>query len=348
MPGRQIQMISSSPHWHDGRTLGRVMADVCIALVPGLLCYAWLFGPGVLIQCVLAVCFALLFEFAVLRLRGLDPAPFLRDGSAIVTAMLFAISITPLAPWWVCLCGIAFAIIIGKHAFGGIGCNIFNPAMAGYVFVLVCFPVQMNTWPELSAHGIGAYLDSIFPTGNTAPDMLRGATALDELKNRLELMEMVSEIKSETGTPTETGTPMIFGYAGGAGWEWINLLYLLGGVFLLARGVIKWHIPVAVLAGVFLVSLVFYVYDPEVHASPLFHLFSGGTMLCAFFIATDPVTASTTWPGRLIYGVLIGALVCLLRGWGAYPDGVAFAVLLANVFVPLIDLLTRPKVFGEQ
>lgn len=337
----------SSPHWHDGRTVGTVMADVCIALVPSLLCYAWLFGPGVLIQCVLAVCFALLFEFAVLRLRGLDPAPFLRDGSAVVTALLFAVSVTPLAPWWVCLCGVAFAIIIGKHAFGGIGCNIFNPAMAGYVFVLVCFPVQMNTWPALSAHGIGAYLHSIFPMGIQAPDMLSGATALDELKNRLELMEMVSEIKSET-SKSETRTPMIFGYAGGAGWEWINLLYLLGGVYLLARGVIKWHIPVAVLAGVFLVSLVFYMYDPEVHASPLFHLFSGGTMLCAFFIATDPVTASTTWPGRLIYGVLIGALVCVLRGWGAYPDGVVFAVLLANVFVPLIDLLTRPKVFGEQ
>ena len=314
------------------------MADVCIALAPGLLCYAWLFGPGVLIQCALAVTFALLLEFAVLRLRGRDPALFLRDGSVIVTALLFAVSITPLAPWWVCLCGIAFAVIIGKHAFGGIGCNIFNPAMAGYVFVLACFPVQMNTWPGLPAHGIGAYLDSIFPLGNTAPDMLSGATALDELKNRLELMEMVSEI----------GASPVFGLVGGAGWEWINVLFMLGGLYLLARGVIKWHIPVAVLAGVFLVSLPFYLYDPEVHASPLFHLFSGATMLCAFFIATDPVTASTTWLGRLIYGALVGALIYLLRGWGAYPDGVAFAVLLANVFVPLIDLLTRPKVFGEQ
>ena len=330
--------ISSSPHWHDGRTVGTVMADVCVALVPGLLCYAWLFGPGVLIQCVLAVCFALLLEYAALRLRGLDPAPFLRDGSVVVTALLFAVSITPLAPWWVCLCGIAFAVLIGKHAFGGIGCNIFNPAMAGYAFVLVCFPVAMNTWPALPAHGIGAYLGSIFPMGVHAPDALSGATALDELKNRLELMEMVSEIN----------TSPVFGLVGGAGWEWINLLYLPGGVYLLARGVIKWHIPAAVLAGVFLVSLVFYLYDPEVHASPLFHLFGGATMLCAFFIATDPVTASTTWPGRLVYGVLIGALICLLRGWGAYPDSVAFAVLLANVFVPLIDLLTRPRVFGEQ
>ena len=332
-----ISKTGSSPHWHDGRTVGVVMADVCVALAPGLLCYAWLFGPGVLIQCALAVSFALLFEYAALRLRGRDPAPFLRDGSVVVTALLFAVSITPLAPWWVCLCGIAFAVIIGKHAFGGIGCNIFNPAMAGYVFVLACFPVQMNTWPALPVHGLGAYLDSIFPTGATAPDMLSGATALDELKNRLELMEMVSEINASP----------VFGLAGGAGWEWINLLYLLGGVYLLARGVIKWHIPVAVLAGVFLTSLLFYVYDPEVHASPVFHLFSGATMLCAFFIATDPVTASTTWPGRLLYGVLVGALICLLRGWGAYPDGVAFAVLLANVFVPLIDLLTRPKVFGE-
>ena len=328
----------SSPHLHDGRTLGVVMTDVCIALVPGLLCYVWLFGPGVLLQCILAVSFALLFEFAVLRLRGRDPGPFLRDGSAIVTGLLFAVSISPLAPWWVCLCGIAFAIIIAKHAFGGIGYNIFNPAMAGFVFVLVCFPVQMNTWPDLQAQGLGAYLGSIFPMAGRELDMLSGATPLDDLKTRLEMMEMVSEIK----------TASIYGYFGGAGWEWINVLFMLGGIYLLVRGVIKWHIPAAVLAGIFIVSAVFYFFDADTYASPLFHLFSGGTMLCAFFIATDPVTASTTVRGRLVYGAMIGILICLLRQWGAFPDGVAFAVLLANIFVPLIDLLTRPRAFGEK
>ena len=328
----------SSPHLHDGRTLGVVMTDVCIALVPGLLCYVWLFGPGVLLQCILAVSFALLFEFAVLRLRGRDPRPFLRDGSAIVTAMLFAVSISPLAPWWVCLCGIAFAIIIAKHAFGGIGYNIFNPAMAGFVFVLVCFPVQMNTWPDLQAQGIGAYLGSIFPMAGRELDMLSGATPLDDLKTRLEMMEMVSEIK----------TASIYGYFGGAGWEWINVLFMLGGIYLLVRGVIKWQIPAAVLTGIFIVSAAFYFFDADTYASPLFHLFSGGTMLCAFFIATDPVTASTTVRGRLVYGAMIGILICLMRQWGAFPDGVAFAVLLANIFVPLIDLLTRPRAFGEK
>ena len=328
----------SSPHLHDGRTLGVVMTDVCIALVPGLLCYVWLFGPGVLLQCILAVSFALLFEFAVLRLRGRDPRPFLRDGSAIVTGLLFAVSISPLAPWWVCLCGIAFAIIIAKHAFGGIGYNIFNPAMAGFVFVLVCFPVQMNTWPDLQAQGLGAYLGSIFPMAGRELDMLSGATPLDDLKTRLEMMEMVSEIK----------TASIYGYFGGAGWEWINVLFMLGGIYLLVRGVIKWQIPAAVLTGIFIVSAVFYFFDADTYASPLFHLFSGGTMLCAFFIATDPVTASTTVRGRLVYGAMIGILICLLRQWGAFPDGVAFAVLLANIFVPLIDLLTRPRAFGEK
>ena len=230
-----INKTGSSPHLHDGRTLGVVMTDVCIALAPGLLCYVWLFGPGVLLQCILAVSFALLFEFAVLRLRGRDPRPFLRDGSAIVTAMLFAVSISPLAAWWVCLCGIAFAIIIAKHAFGGIGYNIFNPAMAGFVFVLVCFPVQMNTWPDLSAQGLGAYLGSIFPMPGREPDMLSGATPLDDLKTRLEMMEMVPEIR----------TASIYGYFGGAGWEWINVLFMLGGIYLLVRGVIKWHIPVS-------------------------------------------------------------------------------------------------------
>ena len=333
-----INRANSSPHWHDGRTLGGLMTDVCIALIPGLLCYTWLFGPGVLVQCILAVVFALLFEFAILKLCRRDARLFLRDGSAVVTALLFAVSIPPAAAWWVCLCGMAFAIIIGKHVFGGIGYNIFNPAMAGYVFVLLCFPVQMNTWPDLSAHGLGAYLGSIFPTAGGEPDILSGATALDELKTRLEMMDMVSEIK----------TASAFGYFGGAGWEWINVMFILGGVYLLIRGVIKWQIPIAVLAGLLMFSTILYFYDAETHASPLFHLFSGGTMLCAFFIATDPVTASTTNRGRLIYGVLIGILICLMREWGAYPDGVAFAILIANIFVPLIDLLTRPRVFGEK
>ena len=326
------------PHWHNGRSIGTVMADVCGALAPGLLCYVWWFGPGILVQCALAVSFALLFEWAMLRLRRRDPAPYLRDGSAVVSALLFAVCITPVAPWWVCLSGMAFAVIVSKHVFGGIGYNVFNPAMAGYVFVLICFPVQMNTWPQLSAHGIGAYLRSIFPAQGTTPDMLSGATPLNELKNRLERMEMVPEINSSP----------LFGYLGGAGWEWINLLFMLGGVYLLLRGVIKWQIPVAVLAGLLLPGSLFYLYDPDVHATPLFHLFSGGTMLCAFFIATDPVTASTTRTGRLVYGALIGVLVCLLRTWGAYPDAVAFAVLLANVFVPLLDLLTRPRAPGEK
>lgn len=333
-----IDKPDSSPHWHDGRTLGVVMADVCIACIPGLLCYVWFFGPGVLIQCFLALIFALLLEFVALKLRRRDARLFLRDGSAVVTALLFAISISPAAAWWVCLCGIAFAIIIGKHAFGGVGYNIFNPAMAGYVFALFCFPVQMNAWPELSAHGLGAYLGSIFPAAGSAADMLSGATPLNELKTRLEMMDTVSEIK----------TAPVFGYFGGTGWEWINVTFMLGGFYLLFRGVIKWHIPVAVLAGLFVFSAVLYLYDADTHASPLFHLFSGGTMLCAFFIATDPVTASTTNRGRLIYGVLIGILIGLMRQWGAYPDGVAFAVLLANIFVPLIDLLTRPKVLGEK
>ena len=333
-----ISKSGASPHWHDGRSVSTVMADVCIALAPGLLCYAWLFGVGILIQCVLAVSFALLFEWAILRLRRREPALYLRDGSAVVTALLFAVSITPAAPWWISLGGIAFAIIIGKHVFGGIGYNVFNPAMAGYAFVLICFPVPMNTWPQLSAHSIDTYLHSIFPAGGTAPDTLSGATPLDELKNRLELMEMVPEIN----------TSPLFGYFGGAGWEWINFLFMLGGVYLLLRGAIKWQIPAAVLAGMLVVSSFFYLYDPDVYAAPLFHLFSGGTMLCAFFIATDPVTASTTRRGRLLYGALIGALVYLLRNWGAYPDGVAFAVLLANIFVPLIDLATRSRAPGEK
>lgn len=316
------------------------MTEVCLALVPGILCYAWFFGWGVLVQCLLAVVFAVFFEFAVLKLRRRDPGPFLRDGSAVVTGLLFAVSVSPLLPWWVSLAGVAFAIILSKHVFGGLGYNLFNPAMAGYVFVLLCFPAQMNVWPAPGAASatLGEYLNLIFLTSGTGVDAFSGATPLNVMRAQLGAMNTLSEI---------TTGPM-FGHFGGAGWEWVGLSFLLGGLYLLFRGVIKWHIPVSVLAGVFLSSAVFHLCDTDLYASPLFHLCSGGTLLCAFFIATDPVTASTTNRGRLIYGGLIGVLLYLIRAWGTFPDGVGFAVLIANAFVPLIDLLVRPRVFGER
>jgi len=337
------ERLSSSPHWHNNQTITGVMLNVCFALIPGILCYIWFFGTGIIIQCLLAVFFALTLEYLVLKLRKRDPRLFLRDGSAIVTALLFAISVSPLMPWWIAFIGIAFAIIISKHLFGGLGYNLFNPAMAGYIFVLLCLPAQMNIWPSaielrVDSISLSEYFNIIFLSSYTQTDAYSGATPLNEMRSRLGAMGMVSEIK----------TGPVFGHFGGIGWEWISFAFLLGGLYLLVRGFIKWHIPVAILTTVFFISLVFNLYDPDLYAPPMFHVCSGGSILCAFFIATDPVTAPTTQKGQIIFGCLVGVLIYLIRTWGAYPDGVGFAILIANAFVPLIDILTRPKVFGEK
>ena len=332
----------SSPHGHDGSSVSRIMLIVVAALVPGMAIYVWTFGVGILIQCVTAIVFALGTEFLVMKLRGRDAIAHLKDGSALVTALLFALSLSPFTPWWITAIGAVFAIAIVKHAFGGLGMNPFNPAMAGYVFVLLSFPAQMNVWPAApgtieTGPGIADYAAQVFTTGEHDLDAVSGATPLNRMKSQLGLMGMVSEIRTEP----------LFGRLGGRGWEWIAAGYLAGGVGLLVAGIIGWRIPAAMLTGMFAVSLVFNIYDPDLYAPPLFHLFSGATLLGAFFIATDPVTASTTPMGRLIYGVLIGVLAWSIRVWGAYPDGIAFAVLLANAAVPLIDRFTRPRVLGE-
>lgn len=330
------------PAIHTGASVGGIMVRVCLALVPGLVCSIVFFGWGVLFQCLLAVALALAAESVVLRLRGRPVRRFLADGSVTVTALLFALTITPLAPWWVTLAGIAFAVVFAKHLFGGLGHNPFNPAMAGYAFVLLCFPVAMNAWPALPADSFmaidaGTCLKRIFLPGRVDIDAFTGATPLAYLQSQLTAMHMIPEIR----------TASLFGNLGGRGWEWINLGFLLGGLGLVFLRTIYWQIPLVMLAALFIISGVFNAYDADVYASPLFHLFSGGTMLGAFFIATDPVTASGTPRGRIIYAALIGVLTWFIRTFGAYPDGIAFAVLTANALVPAIDHFTRPRVLGE-
>ncbi len=338
MPDRFI----SSPHEHDSSSVSGMMWRVCLALLPGLSVYLWFFGGGIIIQCLLAVSFALVLEYLMLKLRHQPLALFLKDGSAIVTGLLFAFTISPLTPWWITLSGIAFAIIIAKHIYGGLGYNPFNPAMAGYVFILLCFPAQMNIWPATAGMventaSLSDYLGAIFRLGQIDTDAVSGATALNQMKSQLGLMNMVSEIQHGP----------IYGHFAGVGREWISVGFMLGGLALLVMGVIKWQIPAAMLGTMFFISMIFNVYDGDIYASPLFHLLGGGTILCAFFIATDPVTASTTPAGRLIYACLIGILAYGIRVWGAYADGIAFAVLIANACVPLIDYYTRPGVIGE-
>ncbi|MBL0458551.1 electron transport complex subunit RsxD [Aeromonas enteropelogenes] len=345
--------IATAPFAHNRKQTRTLMLLVILACVPGFLAQTWFFGWGTLIQILLALVTALGCEALVLKLRGRAIKPALLDGSAALTAVLIGLSLPPLLPWWMLVVGTGFAVIIAKHLYGGLGQNLFNPAMVAYVLLLVSFPVQMTSWlpPEsVRAYdlGLGDALSVIF-TGfsldgysmaqlKQGVDGLTMATPLDTLKTGLTQGLTTSEILSG---------PLFEGW-GGIGWSWVNLGYLLGGLFLLQQKVINWRIPVAVLSALLVSATLGYLLSPDATGTPIFHLFSGATMLGAFFIATDPVTASTTPRGRLAYGVLIGVLVYIIRRFGGYPDAFAFAVLLANLCVPLIDSLTRPKVYGAR
>lgn len=336
-----------APHFTPPNTVGRVMRQVLYALIPGTLAYIWYFGWGIVINMAIAVSVALACEALMLSLRGKPLEKFLFDGSAMVTAVLLAFALPPLAPWWVTLIGTAFAIIFAKHLYGGLGYNPFNPAMAGYVVLLLCFPVEMTSWllPGTlveASHKLGL-LDTfaaIFTGSLPASvnvDAVTAATPLDVVKTQLAMNQTIPEIRVNP----------LFGDFGGVGWEWIGNFLLLGGIWLLWKGVIRWHIPIAMLGALGAMALLFYMVDPGSHGSPAYHVFSGGAILGAFFIATDPVSASTTDKGRLIYGAGIGVLTYVIRTWGNYPDGVAFAVLLMNMAVPVIDYYTKTRVYGH-
>jgi len=320
------------------------MLQVIVALLPGTAAYAWFFGPGVIVNILLAILFALAFEAALLKMRAKPVVVHLNDCSAVVAAWLFALCLPMHSPWWLVLTGTGFTMIAGKHLYGGLGFNPFNPAMVGYVVLLISFPREMTTWfaPQaLLDQPLNLAETLAFSFGNLDLqrwDALTSATPLDQVKTAVGLGRSVDEFRSSP----------LFGHFAGQGWEWIAFWWFIGGLWMLVTRTIRWHIPVALLCAVLTMSLLFYFIDPQLYASPWFHLLSGATVIGAFFIATDPVTAATTDRGRLIYGFFIGLLICVIRVWGGYPDGVAFAVLLANMCVPLIDYYTRPRVYGER
>lgn len=332
----------SSPFLSGINRVTLVMAQLLLALIPAIIALVYFFGSGVLINIVLAVTVALVAEALMLKLRDRPIKPFLTDGSAIVTAVLLAIALPPLSPWWLTTIGIVFAIVFAKHLYGGLGYNPFNPAMIAYVLLLISFPLEMTSWlPSISLSetplDFTSTLQIIFQGHvSTTVDSLSGATPLDAMKTEIGLLHVPSQIIQQP----------LFGHFGGKGWEWINIWIAVGGLVLLYRRVITWHIPVAMLSGLLAISLITWLIAPEATASPLFHLLSGGTMLGAFFIATDPVTAATTVKGRLVFGAGVGLLTYIIRVWGGYPDGIAFAVILMNMLVPLIDYYTQPKVYG--
>ena len=338
--------LHTSPHTLFTNSVSRMMLLVVAALLPAMLAYIWFFGWGIVINAVICIATAYATEAYMLYLRKRPLAVFLADGSALVTALLIAFALPPIIAWWIPMLATAFAIIIAKHLYGGLGYNPFNPAMVGYAMCLIVFPKQMTAWiPAVSNKGFALSLSenlrynflSELPAQQTY-DMITQATPLDTIDIQVALGKSVNEI--------ETSLSQFSGYFG-VGWDWVSLMFLVGGLFLIYKRVITWHIPAAMLGSIALFASLAYLYNSDTNPAPLFHLLGGASMIGAFFIATDPITASTTPRGRIVYGIGIGAITYVIRAWGGYPDGVAFAVLLMNMAVPTIDYYTQPRVFGH-
>lgn len=338
---------SPAPHTPPKPGVPLMMRRVLYALIPAAAVHVWYFGWGLIINFTIAALFALLAEAAVLRLRGRGTRHTLRDGSALVTAALLTFAIPPLTPWWIPAVGASAAIVLAKQLYGGLGKNLFNPAMVGFVVLLVSFPVEMTQWIPARMGDIDYQHLRLFAhlnyslTGRLPPeltlDALTRATPLDVVKEGLRSMQTFGEVRARS----------LFGGVAGRGFEWINYFIALGGLYLIYTNTIRWHIPAALLGGLLAPATIFYLLDPGRYATPWFHLFAGATLLGAFFIATDPVSAAAEIRGRIVFGAGIGVLIFAIRTWGGYPDGVAFSVLLMNAAVPLIDRYTRPRIHGH-
>lgn len=338
--------VQGAPHQPSAPRVSTLMIKVLIALIPAIAAHIWVFGWGLLIQLVLACFFGLFFEALALKWRGRKLKLFMSDGSAVVTAVLFAMCVPPLAPWWITATGLLFAIVVAKHMFGGLGYNLFNPAMVGVAVVVIAFPADFSQWlaplglagsPLGFIETLNAILRGGLATGSQW-DGITAPTVLDLMRTGLQEQLLIPEITDQAA----------FGTLSGHGWDLINLALLLGGLWMLWQRVITWHAPAAVIATTIALTLPLWLIAPDLHPSPLFQLFSGGLLLGAFFIATDPVSGSATFKGKIVFGIGVAALTLAIRRWGVFPDGVAFAVLLMNMFVPLIDRYTRPRVYGHS
>jgi Na+-translocating ferredoxin:NAD+ oxidoreductase subunit D len=338
----------SAPFTHAANSVRQTMLAVLLALAPATLFNAWLFGwPAILLFAVtVGACVAV--EAACLALAGRPVQAGLADGSAILTGWLLAMSLPPWAPWWIGVLGAVFAIALAKHAFGGLGQNVFNPAMVARVALLVSFPVVMTAWvspqPLFSngAPGLGDALAITFGGGTV--DAVSSATALGHVKT--ELSRGIPVTQSVAQVPELMD--MALGLRPGSFGETSALLILAGGLFLMARRIISWHIPVGVLGSLFLMGTLFHAINPARFADGSFHLLSGASFLGAFFIATDYVTSPVSKTGQLVFGIGCGMLAWVIRTFAGYPEGMAFAILLMNALAPIIDQYTRPRPFGRR
>jgi len=334
---------NTSPFFSSNSNVSTVMLQVILALIPGTLVMIYSYGWGVLINIILAIIFAVALEAIALFARKRPILPFIGDLSAVVTAWLLALSVPPLLPWWILFVGIFFAIIIAKHLYGGLGYNPFNPAMIGFAVLIVSFPFELSQWIEAGKLGstLPGFIESLQTTlGITPPpdwDAITMATPLDAVKTGL---------RAGATSYAEIAQQKDFSNALNS-WIYISLAFAMGGLWMLYKKIIHWQIPTSILVTLGLFSGLMYLYSPESYGSPILHIFSGATILGAFFIATDPVSASTTPLGKIIYGASIGFFIYIIRVWGNYPDSIAFAVLIMNMAVPMIDYYTQPRVYGH-
>lgn len=319
--------ISLSPHVHGGDSVKKNMYGVCIALVPALLCSFYFFGIGAIAVTAVSVASCVFFEWAINKYMLKNPRPTITDGSAILTGILLAFNLPSNFPLWMVVIGALFAIGVVKMTFGGLGCNLFNPALAGRAFLLISFPVQMTTWPTPGQ-------------GFLTLDATTGATPLATMK-------LIAKGEASMSDLSNSLTDMLIGNTGGCLGEVCAIAILLGLIYLLVKKIITWHIPVSILVTVAVFSGLMHLANPTTYVAPQYELLSGGLLLGAVFMATDYVTSPMTHKGQLIYGVAIGLLTMVIRTWGAYPEGMSFAILIMNAFTPLINNYCKPKRFGE-
>ncbi len=320
--------VSPSPHVHSADTTRKIMYRVVYAMIPVLLWSVFVFGLDALRVTFIAVAACLAFEYLIQK-YFMKIEPSVTDGSALVTGILLAFNVPSNIPWWIIIVGALAAIGIGKLSFGGLGTNIFNPALVGRVFLLISFPVHMTSWPVNHQSGI---------------DGVTSATPLGIIKEGITNGASIAEISQKLPKIGD----MLVGNIGGSLGEISALLLIIGGLYLLYKKVITWHIPVSIIGTVALIAAIFWLTDPQSYVNPVYHILSGGLMLGAIFMATDMVSSPMTAKGQLIYGVGIGVITIFIRLFGAYPEGISFAILIMNAFTPLINTYVKPKRFGRN
>lgn len=322
--------VSGSPHVYTDSSVRRIMWGVVISLIPAMLVSFWYFGLGAIVITLTAVVFCVLFEFLIQKYI-LKEHPTIMDGSAVITGVLLAFNVPSSLPVWQMIIGCLVAIGIAKMSYGGLGKNPFNPALVGRVFLLISFPVDMTSWPLPIANRL------------VLTDAITGPTTLGIVKEGIANGETVSQLYSKLPDYTQ----MFMGNIGGSLGEVSAIALIIGGMYMLYKKIITWHIPVSYLLSVFIFTGALYLINPEIYIDPLFHLLAGGLMLGAIYMATDMVTSPMTYKGMLIFGLGCGILTVLIRIFGAYPEGVSFAILIMNACVPLINRGFKPKRFGE-